>query len=55
MRGGATIWNTPALDPDLGLIYFVTGNCGRNYDGSMREGDNPVLRLDDGPQAKTGE
>src|ERR1700731_1745531 len=22
MRGGATIWNTPALDPELGLVYF---------------------------------
>ena len=40
MRGGATIWNTPALDPELGLLYFATGNCGPDYDGSMREGDN---------------
>jgi alcohol dehydrogenase (cytochrome c) len=40
MRGGATIWNTPAVDPDLGLLYFVAGNCGPDYDGSMREGDN---------------
>jgi quinohemoprotein ethanol dehydrogenase len=24
-RGGATIWNTPALDPELGLIYSATG------------------------------
>jgi quinohemoprotein ethanol dehydrogenase len=40
MRGGASIWNTPALDPQLGLIYFATGNCGPDYDGSMREGDN---------------
>jgi alcohol dehydrogenase (cytochrome c) len=40
MRGGASIWNTPALDPALGLLYFATGNCGPDYDGSMREGDN---------------
>jgi quinohemoprotein ethanol dehydrogenase len=40
MRGGAAIWNTPALDPELGLVYFATGNCGPDYDGSMREGDN---------------
>src|SRR5215813_7012930 len=39
-RGGAAIWNTPALDPELGLIYFAVGNCGPDYDGSMREGDN---------------
>jgi quinohemoprotein ethanol dehydrogenase len=39
-RGGATIWNTPALDPELGHVYFATGNCGPDYDGSSREGDN---------------
>jgi hypothetical protein len=38
MRGGAAIWNTPALDPQLGLIYFATGNCGPDFDGSMRVG-----------------
>ena len=35
MRGGASIWNTPALDPQLGLIYsrpviagpITTGRC----------------------------
>jgi alcohol dehydrogenase (cytochrome c) len=40
MRGGATIWNTPSLDPELGQAYFAVGNCGPDYDGSMREGDN---------------
>src|SRR5215813_9139377 len=40
MRGGATVWNTPALDPELGLVYFATGNCGPDYDGASREGDN---------------
>src|SRR3954471_18007087 len=35
MRGGGPIWSTPALDPDLGLLYFVVGNCGPDYDGSM--------------------
>jgi len=39
-RGGAPIWNTPALDPDLGLVYFATGNCGPDYNGAVREGDN---------------
>jgi len=24
-RGGGPIWNTPALDPQLGLLYFATG------------------------------
>jgi len=40
MHGGASIWNTPALDPELGLVYFSVGNCWPDYDGSMREGDN---------------
>src|SRR5205814_481151 len=41
MRGGATVWNTPALDPQLGFLYFAAGNCGPDYDGSMREGAHP--------------
>src|SRR5262245_2961000 len=55
MRGGATIWNTPALDPELGLIYFVVGNCGPDYDGSMREGDNLFCTSMIALKAKTGE
>src|SRR5215467_6445502 len=55
MRGGATIWNTPALDPDLGLVYFVTGNCGPDYDGSMREGDNLYCASMIALKMKTGE
>ena len=27
-KGGANIWQTPAVDPDLGLIYFSTGQPG---------------------------
>ena len=55
MRGGATIWNTPALDPELGLIYFATGNCGPDFDGSMREGDNLFCASIVALKAKTGE
>jgi quinohemoprotein ethanol dehydrogenase len=40
LHGGATIWQQPAIDPDLGLIYFSTGNAGPDYDGSVRPGDN---------------
>ena len=54
-RGGASIWNTPALDPQLGLIYFATGNCGPDYDGSMREGDNLFCASIVALKAKTGE
>src|SRR5215471_4206157 len=55
MRGGATIWNTPALDPELGLLYFAVGNCGPDYDGSMREGDNLFCTSIVALKAKSGE
>jgi alcohol dehydrogenase (cytochrome c) len=55
MRGGAPIWNTPALDPELGLIYFATGNCAPNHDGSMRAGDNLFCASMMALKAKTGE
>ena len=40
LHGGAPVWQTPSVDPELGLIYFSTGNAGPDYDGSGREGDN---------------
>ncbi|HEY0961917.1 MAG TPA: c-type cytochrome, partial [Pseudomonadales bacterium] len=40
MYGGAPIWQTPAVDPELGLIYFSTGNAGPDLNGSNRAGDN---------------
>jgi quinohemoprotein ethanol dehydrogenase len=52
-RGGASIWNTPALDPQL-LVYFAVGNCGPDYDGSMREGDNLFCASILAVNAKTG-
>jgi quinohemoprotein ethanol dehydrogenase len=39
-RGGANIWQTPAIDPELGLIYFSTANPGPDLNGSVREGNN---------------
>lgn len=39
-HGGAPVWQTPSVDPELGLIYFSTGNAGPDVDGSQREGDN---------------
>jgi alcohol dehydrogenase (cytochrome c) len=38
--GGATVWTTPAVDPDLGMVYFGTGNAGPDLDGSGRGGNN---------------
>ncbi len=38
--GGAPVWQTPAIDPDLGMIYFSTGNAGPDMNGAIRAGDN---------------
>lgn len=39
-RGGSSTWSTPSLDPELGLIYFGTGNASPNDVPSARPGDN---------------
>jgi alcohol dehydrogenase (cytochrome c) len=39
-HGGAPVWQTPAVDPELGLLYFSTGNASPDLDGSKRAGDN---------------
>jgi len=55
LTGGAPVWQTPAVDPELGYIYFASGNTAPDLDGSKREGDNlfanSVLALD----AESGE
>jgi quinohemoprotein ethanol dehydrogenase len=54
MHGGAPIWNTPAIDPELGMLYFSTGNAAANSNGAHRAGDNlftdSIIALD----VKTG-
>ena len=39
-RVGGGVWTQPAIDLDLGLIYFNTGNPSPDYDGSARPGSN---------------
>ncbi|HEU4620143.1 MAG TPA: PQQ-binding-like beta-propeller repeat protein [Gammaproteobacteria bacterium] len=39
-HGGAPVWQTPAVDPELGLLYFSTGNPGPDLHGGVRAGDN---------------
>ncbi|MEZ6030635.1 MAG: PQQ-binding-like beta-propeller repeat protein [Hyphomonadaceae bacterium] len=53
-RGGATVWNTPAVDPELGLIYFATGNAGPDLNGAVRAGDNLYASSIVAIEAKTG-
>jgi quinohemoprotein ethanol dehydrogenase len=54
-HGGAPVWQTPAVDPELGLLYFSTGNPGPDLHGGVRPGDNlfsvSIVALD----ARTGE
>jgi quinohemoprotein ethanol dehydrogenase len=52
--GGASVWQTPAVDPDLGLLYFSTGNAGPTYNGSVRPGDNLFSASILAIEAKTG-
>jgi alcohol dehydrogenase (cytochrome c) len=40
LRGGATIWQAPAVDEKLGLLYFSTGNAGSDWYGGDRPGKN---------------
>ncbi|HEY0581408.1 MAG TPA: PQQ-binding-like beta-propeller repeat protein [Chloroflexota bacterium] len=38
-HGGATVWQAPSIDPDLGMMYFSTGNAGP-WEGSLRPGQS---------------
>lgn len=38
--GGGSIYTTPAVDPELGLVYIGTGNPSPQMDDSTRPGDN---------------
>jgi alcohol dehydrogenase (cytochrome c) len=38
-HGGASVWDPPAIDPELGLIYFSTGNPVFG-EGAHRPGNN---------------
>jgi len=40
LRGGGTVWMTPAYDPASGRIFFTAGNAAPNLDGTHRAGDN---------------
>ena len=46
MDGGAPVWHTPAVDPELGLIYFATGNPGPDYNGCDAQRRQLVLDVD---------
>lgn len=53
-NGGATVWQTPAVDAELGLLYFATGNPGPDFNGSVRPGDNLYSSSIVAIEARTG-
>jgi quinohemoprotein ethanol dehydrogenase len=38
--GGGGVWSTPAVDPELGLLYVAVANPSPDLNGHVREGDN---------------
>ncbi|MFQ6674688.1 MAG: PQQ-binding-like beta-propeller repeat protein, partial [Fidelibacterota bacterium] len=40
VRNGGGIWETPAIDPELGTLFFHVGNPSPDFDGSARKGMN---------------
>jgi alcohol dehydrogenase (cytochrome c) len=52
--GGAAVWQTPAVDPELGLILFSTSNPGPVQNGAVRAGDNLFSASIVALEAKTG-
>jgi alcohol dehydrogenase (cytochrome c) len=54
-HGGGAVWQTPAVDPELGLIYFSTANPGSDYAGAIRAGDNLFSSSIVAVDATTGE
>lgn len=54
-NGGAVCWIHPAVDPELGLVYWTFGNPYPRTDGSSRAGDNLFSNCLVAIDAKTGE
>ncbi len=53
--GGAAVWQTPAVDASLGLVYFSTSNPGPVQNGAVRAGDNLFNNSIVALEARTGE
>jgi quinohemoprotein ethanol dehydrogenase len=39
-HGGASVWQSPTIDPELGMMYYSTGNGAPTGGGFVRAGDN---------------
>lgn len=53
--GGGSVWQTPAVDPELGLLYFSTGNAYPMFNGAIRAGDNLYTASVLAIEARTGQ
>jgi quinohemoprotein ethanol dehydrogenase len=53
-RGGGAVWLVGASDPELGLIFYVTGNGVPQYGGENRQGDDLYLCSVVALDSKTG-
>lgn len=40
LHGGGLVWQTPAVDPNLGLVYINTSNAAPDVNGFLRAGNN---------------
>ena len=52
--GGASIWQTPAIDAEQGLVIFSTANPGPVLNGNLRAGDNLYANSVVAVDVKTG-
>lgn len=55
LPGGGGVWSIPAVDPELGLVYFGVGNPIPQYGGETRAGDNLFSDSAVALDIKTGE
>ncbi len=53
-RGGGAVWLVGAFDPELGLVFYVTGNGVPQYGGENRQGDDLYLCSVVALDSKTG-
>lgn len=53
--GGGSVWHTPSVDPQTGLLYFGTGNPAPQMDDRLRPGDNLYTSSLVAIEARTGD
>lgn len=54
-HGGGSTWLTGSYDPELGLVYWGTGNPAPDWNGDVRPGDNLFTSSLIAVDAETGE